>query len=277
MGLIKKTKTANKILHEEGMEGIITILKRKLDTGFHPDESMMVFDLFKDETIKGVMLDIGAHHGSSLQPFAEAGWQVFAFEPDSENRVRLIENTRHLPNVKVDPRAISDKAQQGVPFFRSEESSGVSSLTAFLPTHANVGKVDVITLSDFFEEAELTGRELDFLKIDTEGYDLMVLKGLPWERVTPRMILCEFEDFKTLPLGYSFHIMAGFLVEKGYKLLVSEWQPIERYGELHHWKCFSRYPCKLEHARAWGNIFAVKEEDLYQRLMDKCGLVKKGS
>jgi hypothetical protein len=28
------------------------------------------------------MLDVWAHHGTSLVPFARAGWQVYAFEPD---------------------------------------------------------------------------------------------------------------------------------------------------------------------------------------------------
>ena len=45
---------------------------------------------------KGVMIDVGAHHGSSLKKFAEAGWKIYAFEPDKNNRKILTENYGNL-------------------------------------------------------------------------------------------------------------------------------------------------------------------------------------
>jgi hypothetical protein len=46
---------------------------------------------------------------------------------------------------------------------------------------------------------------VDFLKIDTESHDLFVHQGYPWECGKPAVIECEFEDAKTVPLGYTFH------------------------------------------------------------------------
>lgn len=270
--LIKKTKTVVRILQHDGMHGVVRVVRNKLDHSYRPDEIGIAFDLLQLPGYKGVMIDVGAHHGDSLLPFANAGWQVFAFEPDHVNRTRLIEQTGIFPNVHVDARAVSDRSEQGRAFFRSVESDGVSSLKAFLSTHEQAGLVDVTSLFDFFGAAGLNDLAVDFLKIDTEGFDLMVLKGVPWDQVKPRMILCEFEDTKTMPLGYSFHMLAGYLKEKGYHLVVSEWQPIRHYGELHHWRCFNSYPCRLQHARAWGNIFAVWDEALYNRLLVLCGL-----
>jgi hypothetical protein len=81
---------------------------------------------------------------------------------------------------------------------------------------------------------------VDFLKIDTEGFDLMVLKGYPWtQSPRPRVILCEFEDAKTVPLGYDFHQLAAFLVGEGYQLIISEWYPVKAYGGLHRWRRFT--------------------------------------
>lgn len=98
---------------------------------------------------------------------------------------------------------------------------------------------------------------IDFLKIDTEGYDLFVLQGFPWESgVRPGAIVCEFEDAKTLNLGYSFHDMAGFLVDRGYRVWVSEWHPVLRYGVRHDWRSLARYPCELGADDAWGNLLA---------------------
>src|SRR3546814_10935540 len=77
---------------------------------------------------------------------------------------------------------------------------------------------------------------VDFLKVDTEGHDLFVLQGFPWERFRPAVIECEFEDAKTVPLGYTFHDMARFLLAKGYRVLVSEWHPIIRSGVRPDWR-----------------------------------------
>ena len=54
------------------------------------DESFVVANLLEDRDGAGsVMLDVGAHHGSSLAPFARQGWQIIACEPDSQNRAVL--------------------------------------------------------------------------------------------------------------------------------------------------------------------------------------------
>src|SRR3546814_15144947 len=67
---------------------------------------------------------------------------------------------------------------------------------------------------------------IDFLKIDVEGFDFFVIKGIDWDGVTPDVILWEFEDAKTLPLGYSSRDAYSYLVHKGYQVTISEWHPI---------------------------------------------------
>jgi FkbM family methyltransferase len=219
------------------------------------------------------MIDVGAHHGSSLKPFAELGWQVIAFEPDSNNR-RLLENAfSGCKNVIIDPRACSDQIQPEVTLFTSPISSGVSGLSAFLESHQAAEKVSVTTLANAMQEYGITEKQVDFLKIDTEGFDLMVLKGYPWELpVHPDVILCEFEDTKTLPLGYDFHHLANYLVGKAYKLVISEWYPVKEYGAIHRWRRFTTYPCELADPQGWGNIIAVKDHEVYYQLCQLCQL-----
>ena len=43
-----------------------------------------------DEVGPHCMIDVGAHHGTSLEPFLFAGWQVVAFEPIASNRSACI-------------------------------------------------------------------------------------------------------------------------------------------------------------------------------------------
>ena len=131
-----------------------------------------------------MLVDVGAHHGSCLKPFAEAGWTVVACEPDSDNRARLAGGFGDRPNVQIDPRRRSDEVAQQVPFFSSPESSGISSLQAFDETHREAETVDVTTVANLIDEYELT--KIDFLKIDVEGLDWNVLKSVPWDRIEAR-------------------------------------------------------------------------------------------
>lgn len=230
------------------------------DLSAHWDETAGVAKLFLDAISGTTMIDVGAHHGSALIPFLNSGWRVFAFEPDERNRGRLLERLeKHINKdfVSVDTRCVSNKQQQGVSFFASEQSTGISGLSAFHETHQESQKVDVTTLTDFFENKPLPA--VDFLKIDTEGHDLFVLQGFPWEREKPAVIECEFEDAKTVPLGYTFHDLARFLVDKGYTVYVSEWHPIIRYGIRHDWRQLMRYPCELADPNGWGNLLAFRD------------------
>lgn len=270
MGLKSKMQTFTKIRTEKGLGNALLTARSRILHPFAPDEAALVLCAFATLGQTGTMLDVGAHHGTSLLPFAQAGWQVYAFEPDPQNRALLAANTAGFANVHIDPRALSDHAEQGVAFFQSSQSSGVSSLKGFLPSHQASTTVDVTTLESFLAEKNVSAQTIDFLKVDTEGYDLMVLQGWPWVAGQPRLILCEFDDFKTLPLGYDFQALAQYLAAKDYNLLISEWYPIEKYGVQHSWRRFAEYPCRLKSPHAWGNIFAVQEPALYQALVQSC-------
>ncbi|MES9904328.1 MAG: FkbM family methyltransferase [Sedimenticola sp.] len=270
-------------MRQDGAEALMRAIVRKLglsrptvsipgglSKSNNINEANIIFEILDAASRHGVMVDVGAHYGGTLGRFAHAGWQVYAFEPDSKNRERLVEQGfGNMPNVHVDARGLADKPSTGIPLYRSEESTGVSGLSAFLPTHMESETVDVTTLEIFSDEHDF--RAIDFLKVDTEGFDLFVLQGVPWERFEPQAVLCEFEDRKTVSLGYSFHDLAGYLEQKGYRLVVSEWYPIKRYGITHDWRRFTPYPCELEDPNAWGNILAVKEP-LYKALLKTCNL-----
>jgi FkbM family methyltransferase len=223
----------------------------------HFDETDAVA-AFLDRKVKtGTMIDVGAHHGYALAHFLEKGWKVWAFEPDATNRATLealLSARPNASNVTLDTRCVSNKSASNLPFYQSDESTGISGLSAFRNSHREAQRVDSVSLSDFFKGHEMP--EVAFLKVDTEGHDLFVLQGFPWERNRPKVIECEFEDLKTKPLGYTTKDMADFLVGKGYTVYVSEWHPILRYGQRHDWHRLQRYPCELACADAWGNLLA---------------------
>jgi hypothetical protein len=101
---------------------------------------------------------------------------------------------------------------------------------------------------------------IDFIKVDTEGNDLNVLNGCTLEQLSPKVVLCEFEDKKTKKIGYTYKDLGNYLLDHGYDVFMSEWYPIERYGIEHSWRCIKRYPCETEDTSSWGNFIAVNDE-----------------
>lgn len=203
-----------------------------------------------------LMVDVGAHHGGVCRPFLQHGWNVLAFEPDPVNRKELERLTAEFQTLTIDPRAVSDAPAAGVTLYRSAESTGVSSLTAFTPAHAPGCRVDAVTLTAALSERGI--RRAEFLKVDVEGLDLDVLRGFPWESIRPDVVIAEFEDRKTQP-RYGWRDMAEFLKSRQYDVMVSEWKPIEAYGREHAWSRFAHYPCELEQPDGWGNIVGFRD------------------
>jgi len=243
----------NLVLGKETVKEMMRIIRRQ---PLRFSEADLILAWFDANPRTGVMIDVGAHFGESLEPYLSKGWKIHAFEPDPSNRDRLRDNIDHR-KISLYEIAVSDREETDVPFFASSESDGISSLSAFRETHQEVNRVRLSTLATIMGESKET--RVDFLKIDAEGHDFFVLRGFPWERIRPDVILCEFEDRKTIPLGYRFEEMAEYLGDKGYQVFVSEWSPIARYGVEHRWVSWTQFPCRLKDTNGWGNLVAFKD------------------
>lgn len=199
----------------------------------------------------GIMIDVGAHQGFALEPFLARGWKAFALEPDPSNREIL---SRRCPAAIIDPRAVAETDGDELPLFTSDVSTGISTLSPFHPSHRPTATVQTVRLDTFISEYQIG--HVDFLKIDIEGYDLAALRTFPWETHHPRAVVTEFEDKKTTLLGHRVGDIARFLEERGYVVVVSEWEPVVEYGRQHRWRRFVRFPVDLS-ADSWGNLIAV--------------------
>ncbi|KUO49469.1 MAG: hypothetical protein APF78_07680 [Sphingomonadales bacterium BRH_c3] len=223
------------------------------------EEVDLVYDYFRSEAVEAdrLMVDVGAHYGTSLGRFAADGWNVHAFEPDDHNRAVLEIRHGYRKNLTINSSAASDTSGGEAEFFTSEVSTGISGLNAFDTSHTSSQKVPLVRLDDYCFSNGID--RIDFLKIDTEGHDLIVLRGLDLAKICTDVILCEFEDKKTLPRGYDRKEMADYLSDQGYQIVVSEWFPIEAYGARHRWKGFRNSMVETG-PDSWGNIIAFRDK-----------------
>jgi FkbM family methyltransferase len=232
--------------------------------GFPLDEMALVYSLVRTDG-PSTMVDVGAHHGQSLWRFAAHRWQVHAFEPDPANRSVLEKRVRGIPTVKVDRRAVAPSDGQSATLFTSPVSSGISTLSPFHRSHVPTATVETIRLDTYLTDVDAVA----VLKTDAEGYDLAVLGTFPWDRMAPRVVVCEFEDSKAT--GGTFHEMAEFLVARGYVVFVSEWYPVLEYGRQHRWRSMKEFPTPLLDSSGWGNLIAVMpgDADRFRRVIGR--------
>jgi FkbM family methyltransferase len=258
------------LLHSDGVSALarklVELFRRRLAN--EPSESLIAFRVLKGSASAKVMIDVGASTGITLAPFADAGWRVFAFEPDPRNRAVLERTFGDYPNVSIDPRAVSDEPRQNASFYSSEISLGISGLTPFHPSHRQTDMVDITTLTNFIQECGI--REVDFLKVDTEGHDLNVLRGFPWGNLRPSLLMAEFDDKKTVPMGYSVSDLVTLLWREMYHVVLSEWQPISEYGERGRWKRFVEILPGDVVGSGWGNVIGINGKEMLQRFRSYC-------
>lgn len=130
-----------------------------------------------------VVLDVGANNGGysrdivAINPSAT----VFAFEPHPLTFERLVSNIEAHRNIRPFNYAVGDKPGRQTLYDRCSEGGTMHAsifrkvIEDIHKVQSSASEVNVITLDEFIEGKGLT--RVDLLKIDTEGYELNVLKG----------------------------------------------------------------------------------------------------
>ncbi|MGH8507224.1 MAG: FkbM family methyltransferase [Gammaproteobacteria bacterium] len=244
----------NQIPRSAADAGLVGVFERQEQAHF--DAVRWVGKLL-GETSQGVMVDVGAHHGEALAGFLDRGWRVYALEPDEANRAQLKARFGAHSGITIDARTVSDTVRTEAPAFALQEPTGFSSASVFPESPRAIGSIASSTID---QALRLYGiGQVDFLRIDVGGHALSVLKGVPWETMQPAVVVCEFGDLKTLPLGHCFHDLARYLLDRGYQVWVSEWHPKVPCSVRHDWRRLVSYPCHVASADAWGHLLAFRQ------------------
>jgi FkbM family methyltransferase len=172
-----------------------------------------------------VAFDVGANVGQSalsyLREFPRA--EIFSFEPVAATYRELVATTRQFP--RVHPYNLGMGSQAGEAVINVGPNSRVSSIKLSHPED-QPETIALETLTGFAEKHHL--ETIDFLKVDTEGYDLEVLAGaaklLEQQRI--HFVLSECEPVVRTKNFVSLPALAEFLGGFNYQLFgVYEQQP----------------------------------------------------
>jgi FkbM family methyltransferase len=169
-------------------------------------------ELFAAELSEGdVAIDIGAHAGQySLIMAAMCGTtgQVVAFEPDPYARQALQRNLRLNPNIKtprIEAMAVSDAPGEAILYSRggnSNSSLARSGVGGGVADACEKIVVPVVTLDSYLHDKRTPTPR--WVKIDTEGAEIRVLKGAEQLLASDAGILCELHPYAWREFGNTY-------------------------------------------------------------------------
>lgn len=162
-----------------------------------------------------LIFDVGANKGNKIKAFLQMGFTVIAFEPEKKSLETLQWRYKNNNKVSIVPVGISDKegmltmhitqARSGYNTFSNEWVESLEDKTANRWKKKHIYKqsyeVQVKTLDQMINKYGLPL----FIKIDVEGFELQVLKGL---HTLPRYLSfeCNLPEFKNKTIEILNHI-----------------------------------------------------------------------
>jgi FkbM family methyltransferase len=167
---------------------------------------------------EGFYVDVGAHHPVTLsvtKAFYDRGWHGINIEPEDECYQRLAQERTRDINLQV---LISDT--DGSAEFNEVLGTGLSTQDHELAlTYSQRGyevrkkQVRICTLETILEQH--AQREVHFLKVDVEGTEEKVIKGLLLDRYRPWVIVVEATE--PLTTRRSDESISSYLASKNYR------------------------------------------------------------
>jgi FkbM family methyltransferase len=126
-----------------------------------------------------IVFDIGAHQGESAIVYAKRfpNAKIFSFEPVQETFKQLTNNIRlsKLAQVECVRSALGDRVEVAKIVLQGDTQLNSLCFRASDMESKGVEDVPVITVDRFVAERGI--KRIDFMKIDTEGQEMAVLKG----------------------------------------------------------------------------------------------------
>lgn len=180
-------------------------------------EMMMLLRVLKEDDI---FIDVGANIGvySLLAASKINRGRIFAFEPSMHSLPRLYENIsiNNLTNIiQVSESIVSDRV--GFEYFEINNMPDYNHMS-YLNKNKGAIKIPSVTLDHFIAEKRLS--RIKAIKIDVEGVELLVLRGLQKSLAARKVdiLIVEITEWASERFGYSKEQVYKYLEDYGFKL-----------------------------------------------------------
>jgi FkbM family methyltransferase len=203
-----------------------------------------------------VAFDVGANLGRWTRAVLEANPKalVYAFEPSPKTCENLLANCQGLSRAKVFQLGLGQNEGR-LAFHDYGANSGLSS---FVSRKGSVGlapdqviQTEVKTFDAFCAEAGV--ESVDFVKIDTEGYEMAVLRGMNDALRNRRVAMVQFEYGGTwLDSGETLARANELLRSYGYELYKLRQASLEKID----------YDCRQHECFKYANFVTVASPDV---------------
>ena len=199
-----------------------------------------IFKFLKKKKITdfNIFFDVGAHKGESIDLFAKNFNinEIYSFEPSpvnysylKKNKEKFQKKFRSLKIIIENYALGSEKKNLVIKQLKESSSSTINKINEnsnyfkkksfFLTGLKNENffseiKINQIKLTDYIESNKI--QKIDFLKIDTEGYEFYVLKGLENNISKVSLIMFEHHYDDMLVKNYTFTDVHNLLIKNNF-------------------------------------------------------------
>ena len=169
---------------------------------------------------KKCIIDIGAHVGLTTLPInseVSNNSQIFSFEPGIKNNqyLRYHLNKNNIKNVVVINKLVGENNSKNVPFYESNQPTGMNSIVDFKKNFL-IKKKKQVCLDTFVKKNKI---KPDLIKIDVEGAEIFILRGAKniLKEYKPDIFLSVHKKHFKL-LGLNKNDLIKVIKEIGYKI-----------------------------------------------------------
>lgn len=161
-------------------------------------EDAVLRSIFLERVINGppgFYVDVGAYdpfHYSNTHLFYRQGWRGINIEPNPASYNRFLKFRRRDINIQS---AVAEKPDQMTLYINGPRTSLTEAETLEQNTLKSI-QVPCLPLATILAKHLPDPRpEIDFMDVDCEGFDMVVLRSNDWTRFRPKVILAEDLSF----------------------------------------------------------------------------------
>jgi len=191
-----KTYGFRKFFFYAGVEMKNKLIMQFLKNSYSQKGEDLIIDKLLEYKKNGFYIDIGAydpHRFSNTKRFYKKGWHGINIEPNPNNYQKFIRSRKRDINLNIG----IGNTNTILSFYRFI----LDTLSTFSKNEADrycqqgyklkdIIDIPVRKLVNILDEY-CKNKKIDFVTIDTEGFDIEVLKGNDWDRFRPKLICIE--------------------------------------------------------------------------------------